>query len=172
MWLYSLALAKRNQRRYPDRYKIVRYETMVSQPEETMREVCVFLNEVYVPTMLTLEDIPRYNGFYVRTSRSPVSTDFIGRFRRELSKQEIAFIQAIAGRKLLAFDYSMEPIELTSSDRKALYFIDGPVNLARMAAWRPLQVLRRYLPDQPGHRLTSKMVQRRRNRKYSRTKTT
>src|SRR6266487_860601 len=53
-WLDSVGLATRNQQRYPDRYKIVRYETLISRREETLREVCAFLNEAFEPSMLTL----------------------------------------------------------------------------------------------------------------------
>src|SRR5690606_19411988 len=33
-WLRSVRLAERNRRRYPDRYMVVRYESLVTQPEE------------------------------------------------------------------------------------------------------------------------------------------
>ena len=54
-WLHSLWLAKRNLQRYPDQYKIVRYETLVCQPEATLREICTFLNEEYAPAMLSMD---------------------------------------------------------------------------------------------------------------------
>ncbi len=42
-WLLSVYLAEQNQKQYPDRYKIVDYETLCFQPKETMHDVCVFL---------------------------------------------------------------------------------------------------------------------------------
>jgi hypothetical protein len=38
-WLYSVGLARRNLKKYPDQYRVVRYETLVSQPEATVREI-------------------------------------------------------------------------------------------------------------------------------------
>jgi len=53
-WLYSARVAKRNQQRYPDNYRIVRYETMVSEPESALKDICEFLNEEYSPSMLMM----------------------------------------------------------------------------------------------------------------------
>ena len=43
MWLESVKLARRNQQRYPDRYMILRYETLALQPEETLQTICDFI---------------------------------------------------------------------------------------------------------------------------------
>ena len=84
-WLYSVGLAKRHQKRYPHRYKIVRYETLVSQPQETIRDVCVFLNEDYTPAIAGVKNTPQYKD-------KNVSTSFIGRFRQVLFRREIVFL--------------------------------------------------------------------------------
>src|SRR5439155_22873715 len=39
-WLSSVRLARLNESRYPDRYRSVRYEMLVSQPVAALREVC------------------------------------------------------------------------------------------------------------------------------------
>jgi hypothetical protein len=141
MWLWSVELAQRNQERYPDRYKIVRYETLAARPEETLREICAFIGEEYVPDMLTLKGAETFrdkggNSSYGRRATGVISTDSIGRFRRVLSKREIAFMQAYAGREMLAYGYEMEPIRFSLGDR-ALFAIGGwPLNMARMIAWR------------------------------------
>lgn len=61
-WVYSVRLAQRNQKRYLGRYMVVKYETLVREPEATLREVCAFLGEDYLPAMLTLDCAPRYRG--------------------------------------------------------------------------------------------------------------
>jgi hypothetical protein len=136
-WLYSVKLAERNLERYPDRYKIVRYEALVSQPEATLREVCDFLGEEFVPAMLTLENVPRFQHRLTGESgRSPLSMEFIGRFRDGTSRREIAFIQTYTGRKMCAFGYKIEPVNLSAGEWLALYLFDWPLNLARILAWR------------------------------------
>jgi hypothetical protein len=146
MWRYSVALAQRNQARYPERYQVVRYETLVTQPAATMQAVCAFLHETYVPTMPTLESVPRYDGFYASTGQSPISADYIGQFRQELTPRDIAFVQAMTGPLPAAYDYVRVPVELTRRDKLALYCTYGPVRLVRMLTWQPLRVLRRTLP--------------------------
>ena len=41
-WVHSARLAQRNMQRYPDSYMTVQYETLVRQPEQTLRQVTVF----------------------------------------------------------------------------------------------------------------------------------
>ena len=85
-WLYSVGLAKRNQKRYPDRYWVVQYETLVRQPEVTVRAACAFLGEQYTPAMLTLEAASKFRNQAVHPpdgshEGSGISTAFVGRFR-------------------------------------------------------------------------------------------
>jgi len=146
-WQHSAGLARRNRQRYPDRYKIIRYETMVSQPEETLQEVCAFLEEEYTAAMLTMEEAARFQegsgqGANPRSGQSPLSTDYVGRYRQVVPMREIAFMQAYAGREMEAWGYPLEPIRFSLGDRLRFYFIDWPGNLARMAAWRALEARR------------------------------
>jgi hypothetical protein len=161
MWLYSVGMAKRNQARYPDRYLTVRYETMVREPEENLRKVCAFLDEEFSPAMLTMEDIPRFQRSGVGPEQSPISTEYIGRFRQRTSGRELAFMQAFAGRDMLAYGYDLEEIQLSFRDRLLLYLIDGPVNLARMVAWRAQELVRRKLPARPRRGLVPTTASRR-----------
>ncbi len=147
-WLYSAGLAQRNWRQYPDRYKIVRYETMVSQPEETLREVCAFLGEEFTPVMFTPNGRIGHKG--------PISTEFIERYRGVISKREIAFMQMYAGRDMLAFGYRLEPIELSLQNWLRFCLIDWPVNLARMMAWRSLEAIQHHFPAQFGRQPVSR----------------
>ncbi|MEM2125332.1 MAG: sulfotransferase [Candidatus Methanosuratincola sp.] len=136
-WLYSVKLAGRNLERYPDRYKIIRYEALVSHPEVTLRQVCDFLGEDFVPAMLTLENVPRFQHRKTgEVGRTPLSTEYIGRFREGLSAREIAFIQTYTGQKLVEYGYEMMLVDLSISQFLALYLFDWPLNLARIIAWR------------------------------------
>ncbi|HET7378026.1 MAG TPA: sulfotransferase, partial [Anaerolineae bacterium] len=122
-WLYSMDLAKRNQRRYLDRYQIVRYEALVTHPEETLDDVCVFLKEGCAPAMLMSKEHMGHKG--------ALSTAFIGRYRQAISKYDIAFMQRYAGRDMLAYGYSLEPIHFSFAERLHFTLIDWPMNLVR-----------------------------------------
>lgn len=152
-WLCSVGLARRNSKRYPNQYKIVRYETLVFQPEVTMRDVCVFLNEDYAHHMLVMEGAPSFrrvggNRSDGRDGRGNVSTAFVGRYRQVMSKREIAFMQAYAKRDMAAYDYELDPTPLSLNERLLLYAVDHPANLARMVGKRVLDAVRHRFPAQ------------------------
>ena len=163
-WLYSVGLAKRNLRKYLDRYKVVRYETMVSRPEETLREVCAFLSEEYTPAMLAMEGALDHlkkliDGSEERPGQQgALSTAFIGRYRQAVSKYEIAFMQRYAGRDMLAYGYSLEPIHFSFAERLHFTLIDWPINLVRMLSWRSLEAIQHHFPAYLGRRPARKMV--------------
>jgi hypothetical protein len=117
-WLTSVALAGRNRQRYPGRYKVVGYESLVTSPEQTMREVCSFLEEEFRPSMLMLEGVRRYEDLRAAVGgRSPISTAYVGRFRARLDPCDLAFIQKVAGKQMLALGYVPEPVSLTARQR-------------------------------------------------------
>jgi len=147
MWLDSLRWAQRDQRLYPDRCTIVRYETVVSQPEATLREVCAFLGEEYTPAMLTMEGAPSHrdqggNSSYGRHEPGRITTVSIGRFRKVMSKGEIAFMQTYAGVDMVAQGYPPEQIRFSLGDRLLYVLADWPANLLRMIGWRALEAMR------------------------------
>lgn len=158
-WLHTTNMAKRNLKRYPGRYKVVYYETMVSQPEETLHEVCDFLGEEYVPAMLTMEDAQRYRGKLghanTTSGKSPVSTEYIGRFRGRVPKREIAFMQTHAKRSLAAHNYALDSLPFSLIDHLAYWTVDWPANLGRMAAWYTKEVLQHKFPALMGRTPTS-----------------
>jgi hypothetical protein len=132
VWLASTSVALRNQRRYAGRYQVVRYEDLVSRPEATMREVCAFLDEEFEPAMLRMDCVRRYDAIRAASEDgSAVSTAFVGRYRHTVSRDDIAFIQSLAARRMLALDYALEPIRLSPGER-IRYAARWPANIARM----------------------------------------
>lgn len=156
IWLDSVALAKRNQQQYPNRYRIVRYETLAEKPEETLREICAFIGEPYSEAMLLMNGAQNFrdeggNSSYEQYQPGQISTKSIGRFRQVLSPRQIAFMQQFAGTEMLAFDYPLGETKLTAAQQGAYYLFDLPFNLARMGAWR----LREYFLNQKGRPVPS-----------------
>jgi hypothetical protein len=162
-WLYSVKLARHNLSRYPDRYKVVRYETLVAQPAETLREVCVFLGEEYSPAMLAMESASGYReklsqGANGKSGQTLVSTDYIGRFRTGVPKREIAFMQAHAGRDMAAYNYEVEPLNFSPNDHLLFYLVDWPSNLVRMIAWQTKETIQHKFPSLLGHTPTAHKI--------------
>lgn len=135
-WLHSVSLAERNQAQYPNKYKIVRYEALVSQPEKTLLEICIFLGEASTPTSLMLEGLRGFREKDNCPKYGSVSTTHIGRFREAMSEREIAFVQGLARKVMTVYHYDLEPIQLSLRDAMLLYCVDWPVNLARQSISR------------------------------------
>lgn len=141
-WLASVRIARKAAERYPDRFMIVRYETLAQQPEETLQLVCDFIGEPYTPEMLTMSGARRYheagaNTSYEKVKPGVISTRSIGRFRQVISAWEIAFIQTFARRTMAEFGYELEPTSLSIRKRLA-YLAALPPGLARMVRWMAL----------------------------------
>jgi hypothetical protein len=145
-WLVSMRTARRNLKRYPDQYLIVRYEDLASQPEETLRRICAFIHEAYTPAMLAMDGAPEHrdtggNSSFGQIEPGVISTSAIGRFRKVLSSSEIAFIQMFAGRDMEAFGYEREPVRFSLGEKLTFYLVGLPVSLARMLGWLALTVI-------------------------------
>lgn len=159
MWLWSIRMACANQERYPERYLVVRYETLAANPEATLRGICAFIGEDYAPEMLSLEGAEIFrekggNSSYGRRDQGAISTSSIGRFRKVLGQGEIAFMQAYAGREMALYDYQADPVQMGASER-ARYALGGlPLNLARMAAWYAREAVQnRFGRNVPAYRI-------------------
>ena len=176
-WLYSMQLAERNLKRYPNNYKIVRFETLIAQPEETLRQVCTFLGEAFLPEMLAMPAAPKHRARLMKESQSkngqtPLSTACIGRFRQNIPKPEIAFMQLHAGRKMRTYGYLSESLDFSLSDWLRFTYAHWPNQMVRMVAWRTIEAAQHNFPGKfgrtPGHRIIVEIP----NRSSSKLETT
>ena len=143
-WLWSARLARRNAQKYPQAYHIVRFESLACHPEETLKEVCRFIDEEYTPAMLTMNGAADYrdkggNSSFERHQPGSISTAPIGRFRKVLSPRDLAFVQALARREMATFGYELEPLRFALRERVAQRLFDWPVKLAYVAGWHVLE---------------------------------
>ncbi len=145
-WLYSMRAAYRNLNKYPDNYRIVTYEQLARQPQQTLKAVFDFLGEEYTEQALTMSGAADYrdsggNSSFETIKPGTVSTNSIGRFRQVLSKGEISYIQKFAGAEMEMLGYELEPISLPIQE-KFTFLSEAPVNLARMVAWVTLTAIK------------------------------
>jgi hypothetical protein len=162
-WRYSATLALRHMQRYPGRFKIVRFETLVRRPEQTLREVCKFLDEEFVPGMLSMEGEPDHRAKLMRDLEdkdrlSPLSEKFIGLYQKAIPKREIAFMQHYAGGLMAIYGYPLDPIRFSLFDRIAYAAYDWPINLVRMVSWLSIEFIQHNLPYQFGRKPSQKMI--------------
>ncbi len=146
-WLSSARTAARNERRYPARYRAVRYEWLASKPEEALTELCEFIGEDYTPQMLSMSDAGRFkeqgsNSSYGQREPGTISTKSIGRFRDVLPPRDIAFMQWLAGGEMVSFGYPPERVHLDASERLTFALRDLPIESAHLIAWRTREMIR------------------------------
>jgi hypothetical protein len=162
-WLYSLFLARRNLQRYPGHYKIVRFESLIRDPEKIIREICIFLGEDYVPGMLAMEGAPSHRekllqGRGIESGASPLSENFIGLYRRAIPKQEIAYMQNLAGKQMMELGYSLDAIKFSPNEWVVYMLYSLPLNWMRMMTWLSLELIQHNMPALIGRRPSPKMV--------------
>jgi hypothetical protein len=162
MWLFSMNLAKKNQKRYPNQYMILRYETLANHPEPTLRKVCAFIGEKYTPIMLSMQGAEEFrdeggNSSYGQQHEpGQISTRSIGKFRNVLSQRKIAFMQLLARHEMFAYDYSLESNSLSIADWLQFTLLDIPVNVGRMFIWTVRETIQNWIGRTlPSYRIIS-----------------
>lgn len=158
-WLFSVRLGRRNAKRYSDRYRLLRYESLVRDPEGTLREVCDVLGEAFEPPMLELGAVPTYRAKLQASidalppdarpaSGALISPAFIGGYAAHVTPAEIAFIQERAGREMTSFGYALDGVRLGGAAGLRLRVVDG----LRMYGWWAREALAYRFPRWLGRR--------------------
>lgn len=156
MWLSSVSLARENQKRFPEQYMIVRYETLVAEPEEMLQKICDFIGEDFLPQMLSMKGAKTFreqgsNSSYGQRKPGVISTNSIGRYNQVLSARQIACIQSFAKQEMLSFNYELDALEMPLTEKLRLMVADWPRNLVLLHTWRIRETMR----DQKGRKLPS-----------------
>ncbi|MFG0252279.1 MAG: sulfotransferase family protein, partial [Phycisphaerales bacterium JB038] len=110
-WVKTLCEHLRCLRIMPESaYTGVRFETLVEKPEEELKRLCAFLGEAFDPAMLAFHERAE-QGYaaaeagWKEQTRRPLSDQSIGRFKKDLTKRQIAQIERLAGPLLERFEY-------------------------------------------------------------------
>lgn len=156
-WLYSENLARRNERRFPGSYLVVRFEDLITGPEKVLRDVCDFLSEDFDPVMMAMEASPRHRDRMEDASGDGelLTDEFIGLYKERIDPAEVAFIEMHARRAMERRGYMPDASSRLESAGAALK--QWPNQMLRMAAWRTVESLQqrlpRVVPRKPGKRM-------------------
>ena len=110
-----------------ERYKAIKYEDLVCQPEETLREICKFLNLEFSLQMLNFDRRKElgFNKRYIKhmsNTLKPLFTSSINTWQKELTNTQIAIIQNILAEEMRLLDY--QPLSANTLLPYAKYKID------------------------------------------------
>ncbi|HSL45272.1 MAG TPA: sulfotransferase [Anaerolineales bacterium] len=160
-WLFSMSRAFRNRNRFPNNYKIVRFEDIIFDPEGTLRDVCAFVGEEFAPEMVTMCGAADHtnvggNSSFEKIEPGKISQKPVGRFQKVLSSLEILFIQMFTGQFMKQLGYQAVPVKLSAREMLKFYVRLLPSSLVRMVGWIGLnmRMIRRGEPV-PQSRLVS-----------------
>lgn len=111
-----------------ERLLALRYEDLVSAPEERVRELCDFLELEFDDAMLRFHEqaeqhVPPGAREWHQSLYQPLSRSRVGGWRKTYSRQEAGLIELTCRRQMLRWGYRPEGRSFT------------PGNLVRLAAW-------------------------------------
>jgi hypothetical protein len=137
----------------PDILGEVRYEALLTEPETTLRRVCDFLGEGFHDDMLRYAEqasriVPAWERSWHAKLERPLDGGNAGKWRRQLSPQQIALFERVAGRELAAFGYPSVPVDVSIA-MAARIGLERARYRARHAAARTMTRLRRAEPMSP-----------------------
>lgn len=109
-WVVSQRLADRMLRKASDRFRIVRYESLLMAPEAVLKDMCEFLSERYDPVMLDAgvsDAVPTWESGWKNKARLDIDPSNIGKWKR-LRYRDQAVMNALMGRELERNGYEVQ----------------------------------------------------------------
>lgn len=102
-WRRMAALHRRYAADYPDRYRLIRFEDLTTDPESIARDVSAFLRIDYHPEML--EQVVHNSSYAAKGSGSGIDPGTVDRWRGQLRPLTVWWLGILCGRALREFGY-------------------------------------------------------------------
>jgi len=102
-WAWAAAVSRHRTltRRFPDRYRIVRFEDLVRTPEATIGEVCAFLGVALEPKMLQQKVVSKGSNL----GQAGFDAGAADRWQTSISPRDDRLIRRLLGRRLHEMGY-------------------------------------------------------------------
>lgn len=112
-WQWKVSIAHKVGQVLGDDFLEIRYEDLIRQPEEKLREICAFLDEDYDPDMMSYNEVgkdtvPEESIRWHKNSIELPNPNKIGAWKTKLSSSEKILFDDIAGDTLELFGYERE----------------------------------------------------------------
>ncbi len=102
---------------------LLRYEDIVTKPDETVRAICSFIGESFEPAMLSFyKDASRYMkaeaaSSFNKAATRPISADMLDKWKKNLSAEDVAMIESVCKKEMAEFGYDFSGQGLSVSQR-------------------------------------------------------
>lgn len=119
------------------RYKVVRYEELVRDPETVLRDLCAFLSLDYLPEMLRFHERSE-SGFHarqaahMRNTLKPVFSSSVEQWRSSMPPGQIGVIEHLLRREMVLMGYDPSGIGANLASVNAVFNQAGSL-LERLA---------------------------------------
>jgi hypothetical protein len=106
-WKHFYKKALQASKKYPDSYRIVRYEDLVDEPEKNLVSLCEFLNLPYVPEVFDFYKMkPQAEQVYPekilkkhhKSLFNPVNKSRIGLWKNSMTSRQVKIADHVAGK--------------------------------------------------------------------------
>jgi len=107
-WLQSIAFSERFLRIYQDQFMIIRYESLVTEPEAIMLQVMRFLGLQFQPRQIKPgpSDVVLTRSIaWKGMALGPINRSRVGRWRSEVSSEDLAFLHEALDATLTRLGY-------------------------------------------------------------------
>jgi hypothetical protein len=138
-WNLANAFVKPFRRTYDSSvWMDVKYETLVREPEKTLKKICDFLGEKYSEEMLNFYKTPIGIARGKQRDHAPlghaVSDKYVGIYKRLLSIRDQEIYATVAGQTHKEYGYELEvnPVEITEQDIALYNDLYGRIRAARL----------------------------------------
>jgi hypothetical protein len=101
-WVEATARASRYTARYPERYRPIRFEDLVREPEPTLRGACDFVGISYDPQMIARQSVVSGGA---RQGEAGIDAGAADRWRTTIPRWADLVLSSSLGRSLRAFGY-------------------------------------------------------------------
>lgn len=101
-WLYAVRLHRLYSLQYPERYRLIRYEDLVMEPEKTVREICAFLDFKFQVAML---QPAKFGSSFTDNGGRGFNHESIERWRQYLPPWMRRWLNLATGSRLAQFGY-------------------------------------------------------------------
>ena len=111
-WIYYNKQLEKQKKKFPDKFYTLRFEDLIATPESSLKDLCKFLDLGYNPKML--EYSSGLKGYYKddnfndlhKSLQHPFNISKIGESSKQLTKVQLFFAEALAGKFGAKYGYS------------------------------------------------------------------